>query len=76
MKELVNDRVALYNGDTVEVTSLMPDGIFDMSVYSPPFSNLYAYSDSIYDMGNTEDDEQFFIQYDFLIKEQKNLIWK
>ncbi len=70
MKELVNDRVALYNGDTVEVTSLMPNGIFDMSVYSPPFSNLYTYSDSIYDMGNTEDDEQFFIQYDFLIKEK------
>lgn len=65
MKELVNNRVALYNGDTVEVTRLMPDNIFDMSVYSPPFSNLYTYSDSIYDMGNTQNDDEFFIQYDF-----------
>ncbi|MCW8932204.1 MAG: site-specific DNA-methyltransferase [Gammaproteobacteria bacterium] len=70
MKELVNDRVAVYNGDTVEVTRLMPDNIFDMSVYSPPFSNLYTYSDSVYDMGNTKDDDEFFVQYEFLIKEK------
>ena len=70
MKEFINQDVALYNGDTVEVTSLMPDCIFDMSVYSPPFSNLYTYSDSVYDMGNTDNDDEFFIQYEFLIKEQ------
>lgn len=70
MKEFINQDVALYNGDTVEVTSLMPDCIFDMSVYSPPFSNLYTYSDSVYDMGNTDNDDEFFIQYEFLIKEK------
>lgn len=70
MKEFINENVALYNGDTVEVTSLMPDSIFDMSVYSPPFSNLYTYSDSVYDMGNTDNDDEFFIQYEFLIKEK------
>lgn len=70
MKELVNDRVALYNGDTVEVTKQVKDYTFDFSVYSPPFSNLYTYSDSIYDMGNTENDDEFFVQYDFLIKEK------
>lgn len=70
MKEFINENVALYNGDTVEITSLMPDSIFDMSVYSPPFSNLYTYSDSIYDMGNTDNDDEFFIQYEFLIKEK------
>ena len=70
MKEFINQDVALYNGDTVEVTSLMPNSIFDMSVYSPPFSNLYTYSDSVYDMGNTDNDDEFFIQYEFLIKEK------
>ena len=70
MKELVNDRVAIYNGDTVEVTKQVKDYTFDFSVYSPPFSNLYTYSDSIYDMGNTQNDDEFFIQYDFLIKEK------
>ena len=40
MKELVNDRVAIYNGDTVEVTKQVKDYTFDFSVYSPPFSNL------------------------------------
>lgn len=70
MKEFITNRVAVYNGDTVEVTSQMPNGIFDFSVYSPPFSNLYTYSDSIYDMGNTDNDDEFFIQYEFLIKEK------
>lgn len=70
MKEFINDKVAVYNGDTVEVTSQMPNSIFGFSVYSPPFSNLYTYSDSIYDMGNTENDEEFFKQYEFLIKEK------
>lgn len=67
---IVDGKCAIYNGDTVDVTKQMPDEIFDFSVYSPPFSNLYVYSDSIYDMGNNANDDEFFEQYDFLIKEK------
>lgn len=67
---IIDGKCAIYNGDTVEVTSQMPRECFDMSINSLPFSNLYTYSDSIYDMGNTENDDEFFKQYEFLVKEK------
>jgi DNA modification methylase len=48
---------------------LIADNSVGLSVFSPPFSNLYIYSDSIADMGNTEDDEEFMEQFRFLIRE-------
>lgn len=67
---VIEDKIAVFNGDTVEVTKQMPNNIFAFSVYSPPFSNLYVYSDSVYDMGNNINDEEFFKQYVFLIREK------
>lgn len=62
--------IAVYNTDCVELARSLPDNSIDFSIYSPPFSNLYTYSDNIRDMGNTEDDEEFFKQYRYLIKEK------
>lgn len=62
--------VAIYNTDCVELAKQIPDNSIDFSVYSPPFSNLYTYSDNIRDMGNTDDDSHFFEQYKYLIKEK------
>ena len=60
----------MYLGDCVEVSkSAIDSGTIDLSVYSPPFSNLYIYSDSINDMGNTKDHEEFFKQYHYLARE-------
>jgi DNA modification methylase len=58
----------LYNGDCCEVVSSLPDNSIDMAIYSPPFSNLYIYSDSERDMGNCKDDEEFLEHYRFLVK--------
>ena len=55
-----------YNGDCVEVTSKLPDESIDFMVFSPPFANLYIYSDDIRDMGNCKDEQDFFNQYNFL----------
>jgi DNA modification methylase len=46
----------LYNADCVDVCSQLPDNSIDFSVYSPPFSSLYIYSESAADMGNVADD--------------------
>lgn len=54
---------ALYRGDCVEVLAQLPAGSVDFSVYSPPFSSLYIYSDSERDMGNCADDAEFFAHY-------------
>lgn len=63
------DTFAMYNGDAVEVLRQFPDRSVDFSVYSPPFSSLYTYSDSDRDMGNCADDGEFFRQYGFMLAE-------
>jgi len=65
--QYVGDRFAAYNCDTVEFTAEMPDNSIDFSVYSPPFSSLYIYSESERDMGNVDSDEMFFESYRPLI---------
>jgi len=59
----------LINGDCIEALRTQPDESVDYTVFSPPFSNLYVYSDSIADMGNAADDEEFFTHFTFLIHE-------
>lgn len=59
----------LYRGDCVDVTRQLPDACVDLALYSPPFANLYTYSDSERDMGNAEDDAQFFEHYRYLVSE-------
>lgn len=59
----------LYLGDCVHVCRSLPEESIGFSVYSPPFSNLYIYSDNLYDMGNTADDAEFYAQYEELARE-------
>jgi hypothetical protein len=47
----------------------MPDSSIHFSVFSPPFSGLYIYSDAIQDMGNCADDAEFFQHFSYLIPE-------
>lgn len=62
-------RFALYHGDTVEVARMLPDASVGFSVFSPPFSSLYTFSDSPRDLSNCKSDAEFFAHYDFLIQE-------
>lgn len=61
---------SLYHADCVTFAQAMPDECIDLSVYSPPFANLYIYGDSVADMGNCKDDEEFFEQYRYMIREK------
>lgn len=61
---------SLYHSDCVDFANQMPDNCIDLTIYSPPFANLYVYGDSVADMGNSKDDAEFFEQYKFLIKEK------
>jgi hypothetical protein len=67
LAEKHGERYALYPGDCVDVLRQMPDESIDFSVYSPPFSNLFVYSESLADMGNAANDEEFFEHYSFLL---------
>jgi DNA modification methylase len=59
----------LHHADCVKASELIETGTMDFSIYSPPFSNLYIYSDSEYDMGNSTDDGEFFKHYSYLAGE-------
>lgn len=56
-------------GDCVERIRQVGDGVAGMTIYSPPFSNLYVYSDNEADMGNSANDDEFFEHYKYLIRE-------
>jgi len=47
----------------------MADNSIDYSVFSPPFADLFVYSNSDHDMGNCKDDDEFAAQLKFLIAE-------
>ena len=73
---------AVVNGDCVErMRDIEPHSI-DLSVFSPPFSSLYAYTDADADMGNSrESDDEFLLHFQFfadalfpLIKPGRNVI--
>lgn len=63
------DRYTLINGDTCEVITTIPDGSVGFSVFPPPFSSLYTYSNSDRDLGNSRNDEEFFTHFEFIVKE-------
>jgi DNA modification methylase len=65
---------AMYLGDCVDIVRQFPDDSVDFSVYSPPFSNLYCYSDSARDMGNTFNDAEFLEHYRFLVVEMMRVM--
>lgn len=69
IKQVVTDQYAIYNGDCVEVIAGLPDKSVDYSIFSPPFSSLYTYSNSPRDMGNARNDGEFFEQLQYLIKQ-------
>lgn len=63
-----------YNGDCIKLAQQWPSESIDFGIHSPPFANLYTYSDSANDAGNCEDDAQFFEQYGFLIREHYRIM--
>jgi DNA modification methylase len=69
MEQSITKRHALYNGDCVEVMRGLPDGFVDFSVFSPPFANLYIYSDDLRDMGNNPDEAAFLDQLHFMTEQ-------
>lgn len=56
---------AVYNADTVEFLAGVPDGLIDCAIFSPPFSDLFVYSDSERDMGNCANHAEFMEHYRF-----------
>ena len=59
--QLVTNRYAIYNADSMEVLAALPDDSIHATIYSPPFGGLYHYSSDERDrslQGGTRTDSQ------------------
>lgn len=69
INQKVTEKYSLFQGDCVETIKGLPDNSIHYSIFSPPFANLYTYSNSDRDMGNSTSDEEFYNHFKFLVKE-------
>ena len=67
-KEIAKE-YSLYNGDSAEVLTKIPDNSIHYEIYSPPFQSLYVYSNSDRDLGNCRTADEFYEQFFFIAKE-------
>jgi len=68
-KQYKTDKCDIQLGDCVQLIQNVPDNSIGFSIFSPPFAELYTYSDKLEDMGNSKDYNEFFKAFKFLVKE-------
>jgi DNA modification methylase len=73
-REVITEDYKLFNGDCVQEIKKVKDNEADLVVFSPPFAELYVYSDKSEDMGNVSDYEQFKNHFRYLIPELKRVL--
>ncbi len=64
-----NEWFDIKRGDCVDLIKNVPSETVGLSVFSPPFAELYTYSSHVEDMGNSKDYNEFLEQFGYLIKE-------
>lgn len=64
----ITGKWSAYHGDCVEIIEGFPSNSVHYSIFSPPFANLFVYSASIRDMGNSTN-EEFYDHFSFFIPE-------
>lgn len=69
-----NEWFHIERGDCVQLIKNVEDESVGFSVFSPPFAELYTYSNHVEDMGNSKDYKEFLTQFQFLVKELHRVI--
>lgn len=70
IKQMEGESWTAILGDCIEAMKDLPSNSIDFSVYSPPFSSLYIYSESERDMGNVGSDTEFQATYAHAVAEK------
>jgi DNA modification methylase len=70
----IGDGWQVHHGDCVRVAKQIEDESIDFSVFSPPFADLFTYSDDLQDMGNCVDLEEFSRHFEILIAEMMRIM--
>lgn len=68
-KEFKSETFEAYLADSCEKLKELQDDSIHLSVYSPPFADLYTYSATERDLGNSHNWQEFFEHYAFIINE-------
>ena len=68
-KEVITENYTIKLGDCVQLIKDVPDESIGFSIFSPPFAELYTYSDELEDMGNSKDYNEFLFAFGFLVKD-------
>lgn len=68
------DGWTVFHGDCVRVAKEIEDHSIDFSVFSPPFADLFTYSNDPQDMGNCDGLEDFTAHFEILIEEMKRIM--
>lgn len=74
VEKIESDDYILFNGDCVEVIKNIDSNSIHYSLFSPPFAALFTYSNSIRDMGNCKDKNEFLEHFKFLAGELYRVI--
>src|SRR3990167_10386073 len=64
----------IINGDCIEEIQKLKNESIHLSVFSPPFADLYTYSDNIADMGNCKNYNEFFKHFTYLTPELNRVL--
>ena len=73
-EDVKTDQYWCMRGDCVQRIKEVPDNHVDLMVFSPPFADLYTYSNYVEDMGNSTNYDEFVIHFGFLVKELKRTL--
>lgn len=71
--QVIQDRYAAYNADTMEVLPTLADDSIDFTVFSPPFPETFAYSNDPRDLANCATYEEGLRHYGFIVDELHRL---
>lgn len=72
--EINGDKYRLILGDCVNEMDNIESESVGFSIFSPPFAELYVYSDNPHDMGNSKDYNEFLIAFNFMIKKLERIM--
>lgn len=73
-EDIKTDKYWLMRGDCVQRIKEVDNNSIDLILFSPPFADLYTYSNYIEDMGNVNGYDQFVEQFKYLAEELKRVI--
>jgi len=73
-KEIKEDLYQCFNGDCVTEIKKVKTKSVDLSIFSPPFAELYVYSDKKEDMDNVKNYKEFENHFKFLIPELQRVL--